>query len=151
MTAQHTPELWLAVGFGEQNGETRICRDLAAVVDFMWEQCGPDASGDEARTRDCWADHLADEDNWTLADGYGRWRCDIDIGETGHITIQRMTMDGAVYAAPELLDEAKNAHLAITTLLDSREGQLRLSHDWRASLLVRQSALSAAIAKATQP
>lgn len=85
-----TSPVWLCVGDGENSGDTRFANNDAEIVQFLWDECGHDYTGDEQHARERWAEYIADEDNWMMVDGYGRWRCSIDVGETGHIMIQRI-------------------------------------------------------------
>lgn len=55
-----------------------------------------------------------------------------------------------IAAAPELLAALRDAHIAITSLLDERSGESHLSHGWRASLLRTQAVARAAIQRAGQ-
>jgi hypothetical protein len=84
------PNLWHAIGYGEGGADDRIVRNDQEMVDFLWEECGPDHTGDEAKTRAFWLAFLADEDNWRRLDDVDRWWCTIDIGETGHVAFIRL-------------------------------------------------------------
>jgi hypothetical protein len=88
-------EIFLSVGDGEGSGDTRICIGDEELIQFLWEQCGPDHTGSEEKSRAYWREYLANEDNWIPVDGYRRWRCSFDVGETGHILIQRMEPDSS--------------------------------------------------------
>lgn len=89
MSAQ-TPTPWLVIADGEGSADTRICRTHAEIVQFLWEQCGHDHTGDEEHARNAWFAYLEDGDNWQSRDGAPQFRCDIEVGETGHINIQWM-------------------------------------------------------------
>jgi hypothetical protein len=76
---------WLAIGWGEGGAQDCVVRSTAEMVDWLWDQCGPDHTGDEGLTRVYWSEYLLEEDNWQHLDDVRRWRCKIDIGETGHV------------------------------------------------------------------
>ncbi len=84
-------DLWLLIADGEGTGETKFASSDEEIVQFLWDQCGPGADQNEEECRNSWFSYLEDGDNWQSRDGYPRWRCDIEIGETGRIYIQRIT------------------------------------------------------------
>lgn len=90
----HRPTPWLVIADGEGSADTRICRTHAEIVQFLWEQCGHDWTGSEEHARNAWFAYLEDDDNWQSRDGAPRFRCDIDVGETGRIEIQWMGAAG---------------------------------------------------------
>jgi hypothetical protein len=82
---------WLVIADGEGCGETFFANTDAEIVQILWDQCGHDYTGNEEHARNNWFAYLEDGDHWQSRDGYPRWRCDIEIGETGHVSIQRIT------------------------------------------------------------
>lgn len=111
------PEGWLAIGHGEGGAEMRVVKDDAEMVEWLWNQCGPDSSGDETKTREYWAEYVADEDNWTHLDELRRWRCHIEIGETGHIEFIRLLLAAPPPLAwPDEATQRANAELVARLL-----------------------------------
>lgn len=106
----HTPSIWLAIGWGEGSAQNRLVRSTAEMVDWLWEQCGPDHTGDEGLTRAFWSEYLLDDDNWQhLYNDVRRWHCRIDVGETGHIEFT------------QLLDEVARANNSHAQLLRDKQ------------------------------
>jgi hypothetical protein len=99
----HTPSppfvaeapVWLAIGHGEGTADQRIVRNSREMVDWLWEQCGPDYTGKEESTRNFWFSYLEDGDNWMQVDGAPQFWCRIDVGETGHVEFIQL-LDGVV-------------------------------------------------------
>ena len=99
------PKPWLVVADGEGSADTRICRTHAEIVQFLWEQCGHDYTGNEEHARNAWFAYLEEGDNWQSRDGSPQFRCEIDIGETGRIEIQWMGEAGNSFASLSAMNE----------------------------------------------
>lgn len=89
--AEETETCWLVVADGEGSGETRVVMGDDAMVDAILDM----VEGERAETqRVYWREYVRDMDNWSLVDSsdskQDRWRLVTDIGETGHLMIQRI-------------------------------------------------------------
>lgn len=87
---EHTETPWLVIADGEGSADTRICRTHAEIVQFLWEQCGHDYTGDEEHARNAWFAWLEDGDNWESRDDVPQFHAETEVGETGRIEIQWM-------------------------------------------------------------
>ena len=89
--AEEKPTVWLVVADGEGSGETRIVMGDDAMVDAILDMVEGHRGGQE---RVFWRDYVSDTDNWNLVYNGGnkkdRWRLVTDLGETGHLMIQRI-------------------------------------------------------------
>lgn len=85
-----TPDIWLAIGHGEGGAQMRLVHNDAEMVQWLWEQCGPNHTGKEDDSRNEWFSYLEDGDNWRDLDDVPRWWCSINVGETGHIEFIRL-------------------------------------------------------------
>jgi hypothetical protein len=96
---------WLVVADGEGSYDSRVCYSHADIVQFLWEQCGPDYTGKEEDSRNNWFTYFEDGDHWQSRDGEPQFRAEFGVGETGHILIQRFHTS----TPPPLTDSQREA------------------------------------------
>lgn len=104
----------------------RVVRNDAEMVQWLWEQCGHDYTGNEEHARNTWFAYLEDGDNWRRLDEVPRWWCEIDVGETGHIEFIRLLDDvaGRVADNDRLLQQLKSSE-AREAALENEVNMLR--------------------------
>jgi hypothetical protein len=102
---------WLAIGHGEGSADMRVVRNDTEMVQWLWEQCGHDWTGNEEHARNNWFAYLEDDDNWQHMGGVPRWRCKIEVGETGHIEFQLLHDAVRESLAPQSLEAGEVAAL----------------------------------------
>lgn len=153
MTGENTSKkcAWLAIASGEGSAEMRIVRSDREMVQFLWEQCGPDHTGNEESTRNYWYTYLENGDHWVHMDGLPRWCCSIGIGETGHVEFQ-LLHDGVLTDEPATIpDGPVPANTSVLDVLRSVDSLLEQNRYEPESSTRHQLAIAMSMLRSAPP